>query len=222
MKARFALVVLALLAIVPPASAAMRASSGLSLGANGGLGGEGTLTLSDFAEGFPFSARFAAGYLSLDPGDAPLARRVFVNEATNGSAEKSGHRFDLRVDARYQLKGGRLAGTWFYFGPRFSMWHGTFNFVDGNETFDVTTNQFGAGAGFEQVFTMGPHTDFTIGAGLDWYANADFKGHGSTYSPNGTSVDPKEDFTYTNADQAIAQPRFAPRVMIGMQHHIGW
>jgi len=161
------------------------------------------------------------GYLSLDPGDAPLAREVFVNNATDGTPEKSGHRWDLRLDARYHVKGGRLAGAWFCFGPRLSLFRGTFDFVGGNETFDVTTNQPGVGAGFEELYAIGPRTNLAIGAGADWYAAASFTGHGSTYGPDGTLVDTKEHYSYADADRAIGQPRFAPRVTVGLQHRLG-
>lgn len=222
MKVRIAVLVLALCAIAAPAGAGTRASAGVSLGFNSGIGGDASLTLEDFAQGLPFAVRFSGGWVSQDPGNAPLARQVFVNNATDGSPEESGHRFDLRADARYQFARGPLQRTWLVFGPRYSMYHGTFDFIGGNETFDVTTNQFGFGLGLEQLFPVGRHTDLSIGAGVDWYANAAFKGHGTTYNTDGTTVEPQDDFTYADANEAIAQPRFAPRVMVGIHHRIGW
>ncbi len=207
------------------ASASARAGSrtdlGLDLGVNGGAGGAASLTFSDFARDLPFALRAGVGWMTLNPGDADFARRVFVNEATNGTAEKHGHRWDLRLDARYGLRRGPLAGSWLCFGPRFSMYDGTFDFVGGNETFHVTTNQPGVGFALEHAYPMGDRTSFVLDAGLDWFARASFSGHGATYSPDGTSVDPKEDFTYADADEAIAQPRFAPRATMGFRVRLG-
>ena len=222
MKLRIAVILFALGAMVSPASAGMHASSGVSLGYNSGLGGEGSLTLQDVSPGLPFGMKLGVGWLSLDPGNAALARQVFVNDNTNGEPEEHGHRFDFRLDARYQFQKGALQRTWLLVGPRYSMYRGTFTFVGGNESFDVTTNQFGFGAGLEQVFVLGPHTDLSMGAGLDWFANSDFKGHSSVYSPDGTIIEQQDDFTYADANKAINQPRFAPRIMVGVQHHLGW
>lgn len=222
MKTRIAVVLLALCAFAAPAAAGMRTSSGLELGYNSGLGGEASLTMQDIAKDLPFGAKLGFGWLALDPGDALLARRVFINNNTNGEPEDGGHRFDFRLDARYQFKRGPLQRTWLLIGPRYSMYHGTFTYVGGNESFKVTTNQFGLGAGLEQVFVLGPHTDLSIGAGLDWFANADFVGHSSVYSPDGTIVEQQDNYTYADANKAINQPRFAPRIMLGVEHHLGW
>ena len=210
-----------LLAQAPCSGAAMLTATGLSLGTNGGLGAEGSVTAYDVAQGFPFSVRLGASLLSVDAGDAVLARRVFVNEATNGSPEKSAHRWDLRLDLRHQIQGSRFHGAWGYFGPRLSLFRATYDFAGGNETFDVTTNQWGFGAGIETLYPMGAAVDLSVSVGLDGYANADFIGHDSTYSPDNTNVNPKEAFTYASADKAVNQPRLAPRLMVGITRRLG-
>jgi hypothetical protein len=221
MKFGSVLLLFAFTACATVARAATRTDLGFDVGADAGVGGAATLTFSDFASGLPFAVRVSAGYLALNPGDAPLARQVFVNEATNGTPEKRGHRWDMRLDARYQVKGGRLAGAWLCFGPRLSLYDGTFDFVGGNETFHVITHQPGVGFALEEQYPIGKRTNLAIGAGMDWFANADFTGHGATYSPDGTAVDPKEDFGYADADKAISQPRFAPRITVGLQTRLG-
>lgn len=221
MKRIMVVVAVVVLGASAPAWAGSHTDLGLDLGVDGGTGGNASLTFSDFARDLPFALRFGVGWMALNPGDADFARRVFVNEATNGTAEKHGHRWDMRLDARYGLRRGPLAGSWLCFGPRFSMYDGTFDFVGGNETFHVTTNQPGVGFAIERLYPMGDRTSFEIGAGLDWFSRASFAGHGATYNPDGTSVDPKEDFTYADADKAIAQPRFAPRGTLGLRVRLG-
>lgn len=214
------LVVLAALASTVPARAAMQSSSSLSVGAGGGIGAEGSVTAYDVAQGFPFSVRFGVSLLSLDPGDAVFARRVFVNEATNGSPEKSGHRWDFRLDLRRPLHGARDQGIYAFAGPRLSLFRSTFTYAGGNEVFDVITNQWGFGGGFEGVYPMGPSVALNVQLGADLFANAPLIGHDSTYAPDGTIVNGKEDFSYKSADQAISQPRLVPRIMVGISHRL--
>ena len=213
--------VLTLVASASPAGATMQTATGLSLGVNGGLGPEVSITAYDIAQGFPFSVRVGAALLSEDAGDAVLARQVFVNNATNGSPEKSAHRWDLRLDLRHQIRGSRFHGAWGYFGPRLSLFRATYNYAGGNETFDVTTNQWGFGGGIEALYPMGAAVDLSVSVGLDGYANADFIGHDSTYSPDNSNVNPKETFGYAAADQAVNQPRVAPRLMVGLTRRLG-
>ena len=37
----------------------------------------------------------------------------------------------------------------------------------------------------------------------EWYRSAVLKGHDTQYSPSGESVNPREDFTYSDADHAV-------------------
>jgi hypothetical protein len=221
MTALLLLAMAASASLAPPARAAMQTATGISAGVNGGLGVEASVTAYDIAEGFPFSVRAGASLLSLDAGDAALARQVFVNNATNGSPEKAAHRWDLRLDLRHQIRGSRFHGAWGYFGPRLSLFRATYDFAGGNETFDVTTNQWGFGAGIETLYPMGAAVDLSVSAGLDGYANADFIGHDSTYDPSGANVNAKETFGYAAADQAVNQPRLSPRLMVGITRRLG-
>jgi len=200
----------------------MQTATGLSLGLDGGMGAQGSVTAYDFAEGFPFSARASVGLLQADAGDPLLARQVFVNNNTNGTPQTTARRWDLRLDLRRQIHGpSRLQGAWAYFGPRYSMYRATYTYVGGNEVFDVTTNQWGVGGGFETLYPMGGVINLSIDFGLDAYANGDFVGHDSVYSPSNANTNPKGTFTYASADQAVNQPRLAPRFMVGITKRLG-
>ena len=42
------------------------------------------------------------GYTTLDPGNASDARRIFINNATNGVPKKKGKAFDYRLDFMWE------------------------------------------------------------------------------------------------------------------------
>ena len=217
----FALLICGALAFPMTASAAMTSSGGLALGASAGIGGQADVTLANLAEGLPASVRFGLGYWQLDPGDALAARHVFINANDNGDPIKSGHRWDLRMDVMRELRGGALRGWWIGIGPRYSKFRGDYDFVGGNETFYITTHQWGLGSALERRWPTGPETELVFGGGFDWFANATIGGHDSSYSPDGSSVSPVDNYTWQDADRAIHQPRFAPRVLVGLQHRFG-
>jgi hypothetical protein len=192
---------------------------GFSLGMDGGLGGEGTLTLAPLAIGLPFAARLAVGYRALDPGEPLAARHIFINENENGTPHKNGRRWDYRLDALWRPHS--LPKLWLTCGPRYSSFTGEFDFIGGNEFFAVHTDQWGLGAGAESRSPVGRRAQLVLGAGLDWYANATLSGHDTSYSPDGSAVNAHQEYTYADADAAIHQPRWAPRLSLGIEYLLG-
>jgi hypothetical protein len=89
-KAIVILILPALLFASPGTARAAEFSGAFLTGYNGGLGFQLNAIVSQFAEGFPFKAKFALGYTSTQPGDALRARQLFINDATNGTPEKKG------------------------------------------------------------------------------------------------------------------------------------
>ncbi len=61
--------------------------------------------------------------------------------------------------------------------------------------------------------------DLTFNLGLDYYFSSTLKGHDTAYSPDGSSVNPREDYEYGDADAAVGQPKFRPRLATGLQYH---
>jgi len=198
-------------------------SAGISAGYNRGLGFDGNFTLHNFTTGFPFEMRFGIGYASLNPGNALDARRIFVNNNTNGTPEKKGRSFDFRFDLMVHKTVFNIDNSFLVFGPRFSTFMGDFKYVGGNEDFEVTSKQWGGGAGIEHQFRMLKNLNFIISYGLDFYFPSTLTGHDTSYSPDNDNVNVRTDnrngdlpFTYRDADRAIAQPRFMPRLMLGI------
>ena len=211
----------ALTVFAVPVLGAPNADVGAALGFDAGVGGEFRYTLSDLSPGMPFAPRLGLGWLGLDPGNAEEARRIFINDATDGTAQKHGHRWDARFDAVVPIGGPGGHGLAIFGGPRYSLFSGEFAYIGGNEVFTVTSRQWGWGAGIERSFPIGPRASLNLSGGLDYYLDSRLEGHDTSYDPDGTSINPTHDYAYADADAAIRQPRFTPRLMMGFQTRLG-
>ncbi len=217
------LVILAMLNIAE-AQTSSRGSSqakleaGVSLGYYSGMGFQVFGMISDFAKDFPLSARIGIGYTSVNPGKSAEARRIFINDATNGTPEKSGRTWDYRLDLLYKVNILSLKRAYALIGPRHAKFTGNFKYIGGNEDFDITGSQWGLGAGLESYFAMSNKIDLVITGGLDYYFNSRLTGHDTSYSPDGDNVNPRNDYVYKDADEAIGQPKLEPRLMFGFTY----
>lgn len=203
-----------------PVSSAAAAEFGAALLA-GYTGGPGVRLLGSvdrFAQGFPLAIEAGVGYTWLDPGSPEQARVVFINDATNGTPQEQGWAWDLRLDFLYRVQFFGLRDAYLFTGVRYSMFTGNFNYIGGNEDFDVTSNQFGLGLGAKAVFPISARLGLMLSAGADYYFDATLEGHDTSYSPNGETVNGRRDYTYDTADEAINQPRFQPVILIGLAY----
>jgi len=164
----------------------------------------------------PLGLSLGVGYVIVDPGDPAAARAIFINDATDGTPEKSGHAWDLRLDVLYYLHLSGLEQFGVFLGPRYSLFAGRFHYVGGNEDFTVTSNDWGVGVGARGTVPLSRHWGLALSAGFDWYPSSTLYGHDTSYSSNGTIVNGRNDYTWTNADAAIGQPRFVPSILIGV------
>ena len=198
-------------------------AAGIQLGYGRGMGFLAHATVSDFAEGFPLNLRYGLAYTSLDPGDPLAARRIFINDGTNGTPTESGRAWDLRFDLLYDLELFERAETYAFAGPRYSSFTGSFRYVGGNEEFDVTSRQWGIGAGVESHHKLlkNERMDLVVTAMLDYYLESPISGHDTTYKPDGGDVNPRRDYTWADADGAIQQPKLVPRIMVGINRKFG-
>lgn len=195
-------------------------SAGVMAGYNRGLGFQGNLTMQS---GFPFDLRLGLGYTFLNPGNSLEARRVFINNNTNGTPEKNGRSIDYRLDFLFPRSIFGLKNSYLVLGPRGSSFKGTFKYIGGNEEFDVISHQWGLGAGIENHVRMNQKLSLVVVVGLDYYLPSTLHGHDTSYSPDNDNVNPRNDnqnddnpFTYKDADKAISQPRFMPYALIGV------
>ncbi len=193
-------------------------AGGFNLGYNNGFGLQGNLTISNFAMDFPFSVRLGIGYTSVDPGSPAEARVIFINDATNGVPEKSGTVWDFRMDFLYHVKIFSLKRSGLFIGPRYSQFSGDFRFIDGNEFFNISSNQWGVGLGAESSFALASRLDLVFITGFDYYFKSTIQGHDTSYSPDGETINGRKNYTYSDADQAINQPKFIYKAMVGFNY----
>ncbi|MEJ2483701.1 MAG: hypothetical protein P8049_11475 [Gemmatimonadota bacterium] len=172
----------------------------------------------DFAEGLPVDFQLGIGHTSSDAGDPAMARRVFINNATNGIPRESGHSWDFALDALIPVHVLNLPRSYVATGFRHSRYTANFAYVGGNEDFDIVSRHWGIGAGLGSDFTVSRRMDLTFNLGLDYYFSSTLTGHDTAYSPDGTAVNPREDYGYGDADAAVGQPKFRPRLSTGLQY----
>jgi hypothetical protein len=65
---------------------------------------------------------------------------------------------------------------------------------------------------------MGRSGALVIGGGADYFFEAPLTGHDTSYSPSGDDANPRKGYTFEDADAAINQPRWAPRLMVGYNY----
>lgn len=192
-------------------------------GLNRGFGLGVNLLFNDPAKEFPLDIRLGLGYTWLKPGSSSAARKIFINNASNGVPEEKGHNIDLRLDFLKKITILDNQDSYGYFGPRYSSFKGNFKYVGGNEDFDITTKQYGLGAGIESRYNISSNVKLVVSAGLDYFFDAKLQGHDTSYSPNNDNTNARtnnstdEQFRYKDADKAIDQPGFMPRIMFGVQ-----
>jgi hypothetical protein len=149
----------------------------------------------------------------------PAVARYRVSPADSRYPPEHGTNWEFKLDFLYPVGLMRSANTHFFGGVRHSSFTGNFKFVGGNEDFDVTSSQWGLGAGLEGYFGMSRRFDLVVAGGVDYYFRSTLQGHDTAYSPDDDNVNPREDFTYADADAAISQPKLKPLVMMGFAYH---
>jgi hypothetical protein len=171
----------------------------------------------NFARGVPFQARLRLARTSVEPGSAPDARRIFINNATNGTPKEKGSTWDFGLDALYPTG----ARSNFFAGVRHTRFKANFKYVGGNEDFDVTSSHWGLAAGMEAAYPVGAKMALVISGGAEYFFSSRLTGHDTSYSPDGDNVNPREDYTYSDADAAVDQPKLRPLVLLGFTYRLG-
>ena len=68
---------------------------------------------------------------------------------------------------------------------------------------------------------MGPKMSLLLAGGGEYFFSSRLTGHDTSYSPDGDDVNPREDYTYSDADDAIDQPIFRPVALLGFSYRLG-
>lgn len=200
-----------------PASAAAEKIFYAEAGTLNGFGINAGFGLHKIAPKFPMGFDFSAGYtFQSDPGNAVDARKIFINDATGGNNNivESGSAFFFGVDALYPVIRHSIFELNIVAGPRYSTYAAFFDYQGGNEAFKVYSNAWGFGAGFKSFLALGDHFLIGLETTVEYFFNTQLKGHGFFYNTTNQDDNPRNNYRYGDADAAINQPLFYPRVQL--------
>ena len=127
------------------------------------------------------------------------------------------HTWDFGFDGLYPTG----ARSNFFAGVRYSRFKANFKYVGGNEDFDVTSSHWGLAAGMEAAYPMGSKMALVISGGAEYFFSSRLTGHDTSYSPDGDDVNPRKEYTYSDADAAVDQPKLRPIVLLGLTYRLG-
>lgn len=193
----------------------------LSVGPFGGfLNGAGAgveFSATRLSSSYPFGLYMGVGYFSQqNSGVAVEARKIFINDATGGNdnIEKYGKTLYFMADLGYEFIAKSDIGLSAYAGARHARYKAHFNYQGGNEAFDVYNNSWGFGGGVRLALKLNSKLSFCLNTGVDYFFPAQLVGHGNFYDPEGIDDNPRNDYTYTDADNAINQPDTNAKVLV--------
>ncbi len=193
----------------------------LNVGYNGGGAWKAGAAVSQLSPSSRFALEINVGHSSFDPGNAGDARRIFINDNQGGTIKKSGTTWEFSFNLLYRLHAGHLPEFYLFLGPRYAKFTGNFKFIGNNEDFDVTSHHWGMGVGVASFIAISKKIDFLIRGGTDYFQSAALYGHDTTYSPKGEDINPRNDYTYSDADNAVNQPKLNLQLMFGLSYSLG-
>jgi hypothetical protein len=188
----------------------------------------GTIGLANIFEKVPVGFEVELGYSWTPAGDGILARRVFINDATGGDndAQSSGGVLDFGFNATYPLIQSYGPIKFYVFGgPRIGHYDVRWDYVGGDEDFDIVSWVYGLGGGLRGTMPLGKSFLAVMQLGVDYYPRSAIYGHDATYYPNDSNVNARTatsppvgyTWTYADAEAATTVPHIRPRVMVGIQ-----
>lgn len=181
--------------------------------------GMGIMAQSTVSPGLPGYIRIASGYTTLDPGKEDRVSRIYGQGTASGQSDKSGSIWDVRVDYLYPLNWPEPMQTRLFAGFRYASYSGLFMYD--TEQLEVTTQVQGWGFGFEIGYPLSSRWEVVIQNGWDFYSAPTLSSGQVVYSPGGGQENASGGFTYKEANDAIFQPRFEIRWMVGVNMRLG-
>jgi hypothetical protein len=213
------IVILAALLSIGPVLGSQELRQGISLGYQEDIAGVMTLDVEKINGNIPFSFGIFAGFsYQFDSGNAEAARKIFINDNAGGTIEKFGTSIFLGADFRYALSTPGDMDLRIFAGPRGVFYQAHYAFLGDNEDFDVRSNQGGVGGGLQAIIPVNGRFDFNLSAGVAYYFPATLQGHGEfLYNPDSVDDNPRNDYTWEDADGAVNQPGLSIPVFFGIR-----
>jgi len=216
------IVVMAIMVAAAGTTIAGETTLGLGVGATAGLGVQADVTFSQFTRNSPLSLRFSTAYSTRDAGSALDTRRVFINDNTNGTPTESADTWQLRLDLLIPVAKLGQSPVNLGAGVRKTWFTATFDFVGGNEKYDIVSDPWGVGVYLDTSLEMSDRWSFLIQVGVDYFFKSRIEGHDTAYEPDGDDVNPRNDYTWDDANDSVNQPyEFEPFGLIGLRLGFG-
>lgn len=196
----------------------------VALGYYDDLGATLGLRVEDSSSNFPFflQGRIGAIY-QMDPGKAEDARQIFINDNQGGNIEEYGLSYMVSLDFGWKIQLKESLQLELFASGILNHYEAHFAFIGNNEAFTVKTTALGIGIGGSlRVALSDSRSSLILKGGLEYFPKSQIDSHGTYfYTPDGEDDNPRNDYTYENADEAINQPVFRPYVQIGILFPIG-
>ena len=213
---------LLMLLLSPVSLFALDLSQELAIGYYDDLGITLGLRVED--PGFPVFAQGRIGTTyQMDPGNAEEARLIFINGNQGGSVEEYGQSYFFALDLGWKALSRKSMQLELVASGLVNRYNANFAYIGDNEDFTVKTTAFGFGVGGNmRILFSGRQSALVVKCGIEYFPKTKFEAHGTYYyTPDDEDSNPREDYTYDDADEAVNQPRFRPYVMLGIIYPIG-
>ena len=165
-------------------------------GYTGGFGINLYGTISEFSYDTPLSVRFGGGYNIREAGNPWDARKIFINDNTNGDPAESAHSFDLRLDFAYPVNLFSIRKSLLKLDQDILCIHPHLNLLAAMNFLILQLHNSDLVQDLETYFGISPNLSLVFSGGFDYYFDAQIGGHDSAYNPDGTDVSGREDYTY--------------------------
>ena len=155
-----------------------------------------------------------------------MARKVFINQNTGGDEDEqsSGGVLDFGMNAVYPLNQNYGPVKFFVFGgPRYSHYDVRWDYVGGDEDFDIVANSWGLGGGLRGIMPLNKNFSAVMQLGVDYYFPTSIYGHDATYYPNDSNINARNNgagYTYTYADAVNSTTRPASASACHGRHQV--
>jgi len=173
--------------------------------------------INNISPALPIGVEADLGYThQSDPGRAVEARKVFINDGTagNNNVKESATMYSINVDFKYPLYKRSNIIVDLYVGPRYADYSAQFEYSGGNEQFAPTSKNWGLGTGLKTSFEITRKMDIGFNTGIDYFFPSTISGHGQFYyNPSGVDDNPRNNYTYADADNVIDQPAITPKFL---------
>ena len=171
---------------------------------------------------FYIQGRIGTTY-QFEPGNAEDARKIFINDNQGGNIQEYGQSWLFAIDLGWRIHQKDDMLFEINASGILNQYNAHFAFIGNNESFTVKTRALGIGLGGNMKIGLSDsRSSLILKGGVEFFPKTRIDAHGSYfYTPDDTDDKPRNDYSYSDADDAINQPFFRPYLMVGILYPIG-